>query len=269
MNFFKKLLVFFLLIAMIIPTFSSCKKRDGFLGIFGNVIKQFGEFDSYGETLKQYAIEEISADEAKALLIANAAENSQNLGTAIPGVREGDLPLPSDELVNYFMSNYSDCTATTTYYIKKGKKGKEVDKEDFLQGTDFKAMISENTFIPFNQLVAKMIVAFPELIDYMEAQNRTFEMSDTYDVAPFKTCFSYHKDKDGNLVIQCRDFSEIPSSESGGVACSYRQDTEIVFDSFNKISNWQTSLGVYTASPQSTIKQGYILKVDFNWHKKH
>ena len=262
----KCISIIVLCVVLVLCSFTSCKKRDGFLGIFGNEIKQFGVFDSYGVTLTQYSIEEISASEAKQIISNIASQNGQSLGTAYPGIHDNDLPLPADEFIAYFMANYSDCTATTIYYIDDGK---EVSKQDFLQGTDFKAIVEDNLFTPFNQLVAKLIVIFPEIIDYMEKQNEDFKKSDTYDVAPFKTLFSYHKDKDGNLVIQSRDFAEIPSSEAGGVGCSYRQDTEIVFDATNKITNWQTSLGVYTASPQNTIKQGYILKVNFDWHEKH
>lgn len=254
MKLFKRALacvmVFFLLISV-----TACSVDE----------EQYGEFSSGGHYLTKYSKEEITADQAKKLISDNAAAITQNLGEAIPGIREDDLPLPSQELVSYFMATYSDCTAMTTYYIDDGE---EVVKQDFLQGTDFKAMIEDNVFVPFNQLVAKLVVIFPEVIDYMEKQNQKFTALDTYDVAPFKTLFSYHTDENGNLVIQCRDFAEIPSSEAGGVACSYRQDTEIVFDSSNKLSDWQTSLGVYTASPQETIKKGYIMKVKLEWSIK-
>ena len=227
---------------------------------------QFGEFDSNGKILITYATVEISASEAKEIILKNANNMQLDFGEALPGVREDDLPLPSDEVVKKYMKLYSDCTAKTTYYLNDGK---EVLKSDFLQGTDFKDIVENNMFTPFNQLVAKMIIVFPELIDYMEEQNKEFRESDSGDTVPFSNIFTYHKDQHGNLVIQCRDFAEIPSSEAGGVGCSYRQDTEIVFDSNNKISDWQTSLGVYTASPQKTIKQGYILKVNFAWTEKH
>ena len=264
----KKFVITFLSLLLAITSvlsLSSCGKRDGFLGLFGNKIKRFGVFGSFGEFLAENAIEEISANQAKELIQANATTYSQNISSFIPPTREGNLPLPSDDYVAYFMSTYADCTAVTTYYVDDDK---EETKDDFIQGTDFKAILEDNAFTPFNQLLARIVIVFPEIIDYMENENAAFKKSDAYDVAPFKTLFSYHTNKDGNLVIQCRDFSEIPASEAGGVGCSFRQDTEIVFGNDNKVVLWQTSLGVYTSSPTGTIEQGYILKVEFNWHEK-
>ena len=254
MKFLKSLWIFVLVFSML--TMASCD-------LFKE--ERFGEFGFYDHYLTKYSKEELSASEAKELIIANAQDCGLPLESAIPGIRDNDLPLPSDDLVTAFTSRYADCEVKTTYYIDDGD---EEIKYDYLQGTDFKAIIGDNIFSPFNQVVAKIVVLFPEIIDYMEEQNQQFKGNEKYDTYPFKTLFSYHKDSEGCLVIQCRDFAEIPASEAGGVACNYRQDTEIIFDKLNKIERWQTSLGVYTATPTGTITQGYILMMDFEWHEK-
>ena len=141
-------------------------------------------------------------------------------------------------------------------------------KTDKLVGTDFKNFLIDNQFTPFNQLVAKNVVAYDELIDYMEEENTRFQNSDVGLIAPFKTIFSYHTGEDENLIIQSRDFAEIASSVGGGVGCSYRQDTEIVYDMEGKMVLWQTSLGISTSAPQGTMRQGYILEVQVEWIEK-
>ena len=254
MKVLRSFLVITLLLSMLCMT--SC---------FSFVNNKFGEFGYYNKYLTKYSKKEITVSQAKEIINNNANACGQSYGDAIPGVRDDDMPLPPDELVTYFISEYADCQVETTYYINRGN---EETKNDYLQGTDFKNMIEVNSFIPFNQVVAKMVIIFPEIIDYMEDQNEDFKASEKYHQFPFKTLYSYHTDSKGNLVIQCRDFAEIPASEAGGVACNYRQDTEIVFDKHNKIQAWQTSLGIYTATPTGTMTQGYILSMNFIWNDK-
>jgi hypothetical protein len=134
-------------------------------------------------------------------------------------------------------------------------------------GTDFKNMILDNQFIPFSQLVAKGIVIFDDLVDYMEVRNALFVEEQNH-VAPFRNIFTYHTDVLGNMVIRTNDFREIPSSVGGGVGCAYLQNVEILYDEECKISKWQTSLGVYTATPEGTLQQGYIVEVEFKWNIK-
>ena len=129
-------------------------------------------------------------------------------------------------------------------------------------------MLTTNQHVPFSQLIAKYILAFPTLIDSMETRNEEYRNSEESLVAPFTNIFSYHTNAKGELVIHTRDFAEIPSSVGGGIGCSYRQDTEILYDADNKMQKWQTSLGLYSATPHGTMKQGYILEVEFNWIQK-
>lgn len=55
------------------------------------------------------------------------------------------------------------------------------------------------------------------------------------------------------------------TSVGGRIGCSYRHNSEILYDYENKISKWQTSFGVYSSTPRGTMKQGYILEIEYNW----
>lgn len=265
----KKVNIIMVMILIFIACFGSgCNKNNE------NV--PFGMFSYNGKHLTAYATKEISAEEAKTI----TQEQSRPIigfSTNVKKEKPIDLfsvnpsspintPLPSTALVDSVITEYASVEVHTKYYVTGIEEPQT--KTDFLQGTDFKNIIEINQFTPFSQLVAKGVIIFDELIDYMEEQNEIFANSDDVKIAPFKTIFSYHTDKSGNIVIQTRDFSEIPSSVGGGIGCSYRQDTEIVYDKENKLSKWQTSLGVYSATPKGTLMQGYILEVELIWNKK-
>lgn len=256
-------------------TFLACTALCVGCGEQDSAPKMFGMFSYNGHYLTTYAVQEISGSEAKTIVQNNYA-TSQNAYTAAkiasavqplsvnPSQPYG-YPAPSADLVDSLMLEYASVEVTTKYYKEDGKAK---PKTDLLQGTDFKSMVTVNEIAPFSQLVARGVVIFDELIDYMEEQNEIFLTSEDATLAPFRSIFSYHTDKTGNIVIQTRDFAELPSSVGGGVGCSYRQDTEIVYDEENKMTKWQTSLGVYTAAPTGTLKQGYILEVELKWNPK-
>ena len=238
---------------------------------------KFGYFSYNGKSLTAYAHKEITAQQAK-----NIVQNKQK--AVVQSVKEkgetrNDLvllsinpadvsktPAPSKVLVDETLDKYASLNVTTKYYVSGDVN--QQSKTDFLQGTDLKSILEANQFIPFSQLVAKGVLIFDELIDYMEEQNEIFKNSEISKIAPFKTIFSYHTDYSGNIVIQTRDFAEIPSSVGGGIGCSYRQDTELVYDKECKLTKWQTSLGVYSATPTGTLMQGYILEVELDWVEK-
>ena len=240
-----------------------------------NAPSQFGEFSYKGKTLKEYAVNTITAEQAKEMLAksdgvsAFKSVGQKALSVTTFGVRpmslntERDKCYPSDEIVNEVLQNYAGCNVTTKYYIEDSDNVQL--KTDKLTGIDFKSVLQDNHFTPFNQLVAKNIIVYDGLIDYMEEQNKEFASSDMGLVAPFKTIFSYHTDADGNLIIQIRDYAEIASSVGGGIGCSYRQDTEIVYDESGKMVVWQTSLGISSSTPQGTMREGYILEMSVEW----
>ena len=236
----------------------------------------FGEFSYKGKTLTDYAVKTITAQEAKNIISKGVSKNSHQ-AYAESRQKKLDISLMSvnsnmasyetpEEVVNDVLRNYAGCNVTTKYYVDGSDQMQT--KSDKLTGLDFKSILSQNLFTPFNQLIAKNIIVFDDLIDYMEEQNATFELSDEGLVAPFKSIFSYHEDANGNLIIQIRDYAEIASSVGGGIAASYRQDTEIIYDGEGKMTMWQTSLGLCSSTPQGTIKEGYILEMAVEWIEK-
>ena len=236
----------------------------------------FGEFSYKGKTLTDYAVKTITAQEAKSIIAKGVSKNLRQ-AYAERSLKKSDISLMSlnsntanyktpDEVVNEVLRNYAGCSIVTKYYIDGSEQMQT--KTDKLTGLDFKNILSRNLFTPFNQLVAKNIIVFDDLIDYMEEQNAVFELSDEGLVAPFKNIFSYHEDANGNLIIQIRDYAEIASSVGGGIGASYRQDTEIIYDGEGKMTMWQTSLGLCSSTPQGTIKEGYILEMVAEWIEK-
>ena len=236
----------------------------------------FGEFSYKGKTLMDYAVKTITAQEAKNIISKGVSKNLHQ-AYAESSQKKLDISLMSlnsnmasyetpEEVVNDVLRNYAGCNVTTKYYVDGSDQMQA--KSDKLTGLDFKSVLSQNLFTPFNQLVAKNIIVFDDLIDYMEEQNAVFELSDEGLVAPFKNIFSYHEDANGNLIIQIRDYAEIASSVGGGIGASYRQDTEIIYDGEGKMTMWQTSLGLCSSTPQGTIKEGYILEMAVEWIEK-
>jgi hypothetical protein len=237
----------------------------------------FGEFGYHGLYLTNYATKDISATAAKKIISTNTSHNlASAYATTTSYTSAGVTPSPSSSLVTYILSDYEMVTVTTKYYDESYvddssgeiQYGKVITRTDELKGTNLKNILQENTYVPYSQLVAKNILIFDELIDFMEEENKNFQQSEDSATYPFKTIFSYHTNSTGNVILQTRDYVEIASSVGGGIGCSYRQDTEMVYDAQNKLVKWQTSLGVYSTAPYGVTKQGYMLEIDFNWKLK-
>lgn len=234
--------------------------------------KQFGEFSYNGIYLTEYAQKSISATEAKELIKKSSGQTaSANVGF-VGGVEAFNIhdeinnaPKPSESLITSYAAKYT--VVVTTLYYESGSTT-PLTKVDELSGLDVSNMLRENEFTPFGQLVAKNVIMFDELIDFMENENKNFKDSENAIVAPFKNIFTYHTDAHENLIVQTHDYSEIASSVGGGISCNYRQDTEIVYNKNLLIEKWQTSLGVSSATPSGTLKQGYILEMEFDWQEK-
>lgn len=265
----KRIITLLLAVVLVLSclTATGCKPKH----------KQFGRFSYNGNWLTSFAIKDISYETAKDIVHNGEQSTLYHGGTpsllstgitnlSVNDTDPFDLPLPSEDFVNAILTKYASITVVTKYYVTGEKK--QLEKTDFLQGTDLKNLLRENEFTPFSQLVTKGIIIFDDLIVFMDQKNTEFKNSKENTTAPFNNIFTYHTDEEGNIVIQTHDFAEIPSSVGGGVACSYLQDTEQLYDSENKLVKWQTSLGVYTATPEGTLEQGYILEVEFQWNEK-
>lgn len=253
----KKLITLGLVLVMILQVLvlASCGKAE-----------RFGMFGYNGHYLTAFATKELSAVEAKGIINDNYTMNADNIVLLSDiSAMDREQPKPSEAFVDSLMAKYASVEVTTKYYVTGNDK--QLTKVDLLMGTDLKNMILDNQFVPFSQLVTKGIVIFDDLIDYMEVRNALFVEEQNH-VAPFRNIFTYHTDVLGNMVIRTNDFREIPSSVGGGVGCAYLQNVEILYDEECKISKWQTSLGVYTATPEGTLQQGYIVEVEFKWNIK-
>ena len=257
----KRILTVLLAVVLILSCLmtTGCKKHG-----------TFGRFGYNGKWLTSFAVREISYDKAKEMVYnGSKASLYQNNTPSLLSVNNTDpteLPLPSTSFVNAILTKYASLTVVTKYY-QTGEK-KQLEKTDFIQGKELKNILSTNEFSPFAQLVTKGIIVFDELLVFMDGENTKFRESEENTIAPFNNTFTYHADEKGNIVIQTHDFSELPSFVGGGVACSFLQETEQLYDSENKLVKWQTSLGVYTATPEGTLEQGYILEVEFIWNEK-
>ena len=267
----KKVILIVLAIALILSTViccAACSKEAA--------EKAFGEFSYNGKYLKDYAKEAIDAKIAIEItqnfnLSAPAAAEANLSSAPLMGMSVNETPLESNsqeqlDQAQLILKKYAGCTVKTYYYVEDEEE-KQV-KTDFITGSDFKYTLEENKFVAFNQLVAKNLIVFEALINQMEERNAAFHDDPENAKVPFKDIYTYHKDASGNLVIQTHNFAEIPASIAGGIGCSYRQDSEIVYDSEGKVVIWQTSLGIYSAAPAGTMKQGYILSMSFDWTEK-
>ena len=226
--------------------------------------KVFGEFCVDGKYLKEYAVKGISFDELKDLIgkyerANNTVRNAEN-DEAGESVDASELPVrpeTSDALVNEIITTFGSVNINCKYFADEAWQ----DKNYTLMGSDYNNMLKKNEYSPFNQLTAKNLVLSQEIIEYMEAENALFDMTS----APYDKVYSYHVDKNNNVIIQQHNFVEIPSSVYGGVGCSFRQDIEAIYDAAGKITKWQTSLGIYSSMPDGTSKQGYTFEMDFDW----
>ena len=238
-----------------------------FMASCSNVKKYFGEFGYCGKYLTDYAVGSISAIDARGLILRKTAKSNyaSPYSTVTDIIGEETAPSPSDEEINSVLNTYASCEITATYYDEKGNKQTHLFTET---GIDLKADLKDNVFTPSNRIRAKYLLINLEILDYMEAMNARFNESTDKSTIPFNDIYTYGYDKNSNLVVKMSDYSEIPSSVSGGIGCNFRQDIEIVYDAENKVTKWQTSLGIIIAGQEGTIKQGYILELDFDWKLK-
>lgn len=217
---------------------------------------QFGEFAYKDHCLKEYAIKEITATRAKSLI-------SISLKPKIRGLFKAEATHVNRNTVLY---NYASLTATVKYY-EDDKEAQQV-RNELYQGTEFANLLDRNYYEPFGQMNVRYLYVDDTFIDHMEEENTTFIESGKNYVSPFKSRYTYHEDEHQQLIIQIHDFAELPASVGGGIGASFRQDSELVFDSEGKISIWQSSLGLYTTTPTGTVRQGYIFEAEFSWTEK-
>ena len=264
----KKILLTFLMLICLF-SFTSCSNST-------NLEKGFFKFLQNGKALEEYAKNQIK--ESKIVEIVKKQysdlENKSNtvkLTSAITDLTEEEgntIPqtLTEDEIGTY-LSTYGGLSIVTNY-LPDNEKNKFEQKEDKIFGTQLKTVIQRNYYELYGQIEAAILVLNEDIINYLQSLDEKFQNSKYKKIAPFNNAVTYHQDAMGYPVIHISDFAELPASVVGGIGCFYRQDIEAVYDNENKIKIWQTSLGVYTSTPNGTVYEGIILKIDFDWALK-
>ena len=279
---FKSIIVA-ILIAISVCALTACNAESV------SAYSYFGQFGCYGNYLIERAVKTISAFEAKQLIgtysMAQAqaesiqpaslnymsAKRTMAVFTSSDNNATGEQNPTPEAVVDSLITRYSGFVVTTKYYDAKDELGLEgtlCEKRDEYIGGVFKSVLEENNLETFAQLVARNIIAYDGLVEWMEARNAEFAASPTAKIAPFLNIYTYHTDKEGKLIIQVHSFRELNAKELGGISSNFRQDTEIVYDKEGKMILWQTSLGISNASPTGTMRQGYILSLDLEWIEK-
>ena len=221
--------------------------------------KQFGLFGHSGKYLPEYAVAQITLNEAKTLINLGPISEKTNKRAKM------DLN-EQDETVKKILNKYASLTVNVNYYVE-GMEEKQVRK-DFYQGTDFLSILSTNNYSPFAQMNVRFLFVDDGLLDGLEMENAAFHEDLTNLVSPFDNPYTYHKDSRDELIVQTHHFAELPSSQNGGIGATFRQDCEIKFDSEGKILLWESSLGLYTSTPTGTSLEGYIFEASFEWTSK-
>jgi len=223
--------------------------------------EQFGDFSYNGNSLKEYAINEISVNEAKKLInLESDVVRLTSYDTTV--VEKNSLP----DTIKTILTKYASVEVTVKYYVSESEN--QQVRKDLFQGTDFMYLLTENNYTPFGQMAVKNIYVNDGLLDDMEQANLDYKNDYRNMTSPFNNPYTYHTSENGDLIIQSHYFAELPASTQGGIGSTFRQDCESVLDSEGKITLWQSSLGIYTATPTGTVKQGYIFEASFSWTEK-
>lgn len=280
----KKIITLSILIASI-SLLSGCGKNDS------KVVNTFGEFSYKGITLIANAVNTITADQAKDIINNNSIQSTNESimlvedetvdpEQELPEVGEDDDDVPSEDLtldklvmpslpsslVDAQLYLYSHCNIVTYYY--ESHTLERLNKTDIIQGGNLTRMLINNEYSPYGQLEINSIIMIDEILDIMKLSNDLFRNQSDYNSSPFRDIYTFHTNAQGNLVVQIHQFEQIDASISGGISSSFRQDIELVYDEHNKLTHWQASLGIYTATPSGTLQEGYIFESTFEWVEK-
>ena len=237
-----------------------------FTGCSENVPDIFGMFSQGGHYLTEFSVRVIASSDAIDKITAGEL-SVKNTASALSVVTGEPAPL-DEEMVNAIVNKYSELRVIVKYY-SEGIEEQQVTAPTILTGTSLTEHIRSNSLETSMGLKVSNLIIYKECIEFMEEANTRFQEDENSKSMPFNKPFSYGEDENGLLVVQMREFTEIPATTAfGGIDCNYREDTEMLYDSENKISKWQTSLGIQIASNNGTMTQGYIYEVEFEWIKK-
>ena len=247
-----KLAIVLLAVLLLASTLLGCSRSN-----------MFGMFSQNGKFLRNLAVKEINYSQACELVNRKALARSYIVNQDVQAASDDNsVRPPSDNLVDSIKKKYSEIQITIKYYNHKRKKMK---KTDYIMFDLFSNALKNNYIDTSIGLRVSNILMFEIILDDMEDANKKFSDENAYYTHPY----SYHTDVKRNLVVRMHAYAEMSSlNMNGGIACNFRQDTEVQYDSENKIKKWQTSLGMWVASASETVSEGYIYEVEFKWIKK-
>lgn len=250
----KSLFAVVMLIVMVLVSVLSGCSGNGNFGSFcqnGRYLKEIAKKSiSYSQ-----AIEKVRGSRAKAMSYADAEE------MASIDEENGIHPLP-EGMVDSLVRKYSEVQIKVKYYNEKNKLTTTTDPS--IQASRLEYHLKNNFLETSIGLRISNIIMLNDTLNDMEKANAAFSDRNAYFTHPY----TYHTDRKKNLVIQMHAYMEMSSlGLNGGIDCNVRQDTEVQYDSENKITKWQTSLGVWLASVNGIVREGYIYEVEFEWIK--
>ena len=215
--------------------------------------ERFGEFGYQGKYLTSFGKEKITSQEARLLLPSLPRQIKPRFAVK-----------PHGETVDGVLSRFASVHAEVFYYLE-GQEEQQV-WTGLVQGTDFRYILQQNVYCVFGQMTIDYLLMDAPILDEMDQANAEF--SSLSSPVPFKEPYTYHRSATGNLVVQTHRFSELSSSEGGGIGSTFRQDCETLYDAEGKMSKWQSSLGLFISTPTGTTRQGYIFEASFSWDLK-
>ncbi|MCH5161944.1 MAG: hypothetical protein J1G38_00450 [Clostridiales bacterium] len=243
-----------------VPALAGCEEDGG-----KDKEVAFGVFEQNGYHLTAFATKEISGQQALQM-VKTGSSTLTHAKPRLNYVKDAPPPLSAEDY-NAFASAYAQFTVEISYF-KDGSSKKKTETQ-IVANQSFHEYLQQNSVPASAGLVIKNFVLSADAVNYMVEQNSKFMADPRYIYAPFRSLYSFHLDKAGRLVVQMRDYTEIPASATGGgVDCNYRQDTEAVYDGENKLIKWHTSLGVMISTAGDTLKEGYIYEAKFTWGEK-
>ena len=249
--------IFLVLLISVSCVFAGCSKNDN-----------FGAFGQGGHYLKAMAKKNINYSAAVNKVKSNVSAFVPVYGADTDPVGNS-VPKPSETLVQRLDNLYSELRIVVRYYDDKNKLQEIGGTENIIMGNRLKEVFAQNYVDTSIGLRVSNIIMHEELLNYMDAANKAFNSEGI----PFKEPYTYHIDsnneKKSNLVIQMHEYAEMGSvGINGGITCYFRQDTEVLYDAQNKITKWQTSLGMVRANQGGMVREGYIYEVELTWIEK-
>lgn len=247
-------------------TFTACSGCSGATG------GRFGYFSHDGYYLTSFKVKDIELVDARDILskspIAVSSSGSSNGAAAMsldPG-NQSSAPTIDEALVNKYLTKYSGIKYTMTYWTTSDSGSAVKESKTFEENSyDFQNILLANSLQMSSGIYVHNLICYQDLVEYFSSASEEFKAQDDYYLSPFLEKYTYHESAKSCLVMQQHTFVNISASESGGITCSYLQENETLYDDENKVTNFQSSLGMKIQNPAGTQYEGTVIEVEFEW----